>query len=526
MPVRILHLEDNSPDQLLVKETLASSGLPCEIVHVAGQQDFEALLQNCRFDLIISDFSLPGYDGMAALASAQKSQPGTPFLFVSGTIGEERAVESLKCGAIDYVLKDNLHRLVPSVKRALRESREREQRQRLEQQLRQAQKMEAVGQLAGGVAHDFNNLLAVICGNVELVLLRDEPVSKESLESLKQVLAAAGRAANLTRQLLAFGRKQPMRAEPVNLNEVITNLAKLLKRVIGASIVLECAFPELLAYVEADASMMEQVLLNLVVNSRDAMPRGGQLLITTERVVFADTDTGRHPDARAGEFICWAVSDTGCGIAPEHLPRIFEPFYTTKEPGKGTGLGLAMVYGIVKQHRGWVELQTQPGVGTTFQIFLPAIAAPATAKHAESSAATLHGGSERILLVENDPAVRLLTRRLLETFGYHVLEATSGNDAWELSSRAGTNVDLLLTGLVTTDGMTGPVLAQRLRKKTPHLKVIFVSGNSRESTNYDTAFLRRNQDRFLQKPYASQVLLGMVRRCLDGEARGIGAQAT
>jgi CheY-like chemotaxis protein len=173
-----------------------------------------------------------------------------------------------------------------------------------------------------------------------------------------------------------------------------------------------------------------------------------------------------------------------------------------------------------------VELQTQPGVGTTFQIFLPAIAAPATAKHAESSAATLHGGSERILLVENDPAVRLLTRRLLETFGYHVLEATSGNDAWELSSRAGTNVDLLLTGLVTTDGMTGPVLAQRLRKKTPHLKVIFVSGNSRESTNYDTAFLRRNQDRFLQKPYASQVLLGMVRRCLDGEARGIGAQAT
>jgi CheY-like chemotaxis protein len=317
-----------------------------------------------------------------------------------------------------------------------------------------------------------------------------------------------------------------MRAEPVNLNEVITNLAKLLKRVIGASIVLECAFPEQLACVEADVSMMEQVLLNLVVNSRDAMPRGGQLLITTERVVFADTDTGRHPDARAGEFICWAVSDTGCGIAPEHLPRIFEPFYTTKEPGKGTGLGLAMVYGIVKQHRGWVELQTQPGVGTTFQIFLPAIAAPATAKHAESSAATLHGGSERILLVENDPAVRLLTRRLLETFGYHVLEATSGNDAWELSSRAGTNVDLLLTGLVTTDGMTGPVLAQRLRKKTPHLKVIFVSGNSRESTNYDTAFLRRNQDRFLQKPYASQVLLGMVRRCLDGEARGIGAQAT
>jgi two-component system cell cycle sensor histidine kinase/response regulator CckA len=250
------------------------------------------------------------------------------------------------------------------------------ERRKLEGQFRQAQKMEAVGQLAGGVAHDFNNMLAVIWGNADLLLLDSDQFSAAAKEGLQHIVAASDKAANLTRQLLVFSRKQVMQSQPLVLNDLIRNLTKMLARTIREDIRLECLYADQLPFIQADPGMLEQVLLNLVVNARDAMPQGGHLHIATEQRSRSAADAQANPEARAGEFVCLSVSDTGTGIAPEHLRRIFEPFFTTKEPDKGTGLGLATVYGIVKQHQGWIELSSQLGAGTRFGIFLPAIAAP------------------------------------------------------------------------------------------------------------------------------------------------------
>ena len=245
------------------------------------------------------------------------------------------------------------------------------ERKQLEAQLRQSQKMQAIGQLAGGVAHDFNNLLAVIRGNIELVLMDQTHISNEARESLGEMASAADRAADLTRQLLTFGRKQAMQARPVDLNELVTNLTKMLRRVIGEDIQLQCRCAARPLLVQADVGMMEQVLTNLIVNSRDAMPRGGRLLVTTEAVLMEAADLRAHSERRPGDFVCLSVTDTGTGIAAEHLPRVFEPFFTTKEPGKGTGLGLATVYGIIERHQGWIEVSSQVDVGIHIQTLPP-----------------------------------------------------------------------------------------------------------------------------------------------------------
>jgi two-component system, NtrC family, sensor kinase len=390
----------------------------------------------------------------------------------------------------------------------------------LERQLRQAQKMEAVGQLAGGVAHDFNNLLAVIRGNTELALLSGGQVSQPVREHLDQVIAAADRAANLTRQLLVFSRKQAMQAAPLNLNDVIGNLTKMLKRIIGEDIELKCDCAPGLPLVLADAGMIEQVLVNLVVNARDAMPRGGQLVIGMQTARVEKPQSQTHPENRAGDFACLTVSDTGVGIAPEHLPRIFEPFFTTKEPGKGTGLGLATVYGIVKQHQGWIEASSEVGKGSVFKIFLPLTNVPASAPTAGLAESNLRGGSETILLVEDDESVRLLTRRVLENFGYRVQEATSGRKALECWREHVSEIDLVLTDIIMPGGVSGRELAEQLQACRPALKVVFMSGYSGESLGKDHGFMERTRGCFLQKPCTANSLLETVRRCLDKTGNG------
>lgn len=515
-PSRILCLEDNPHDRELLEKMLSEEGISCGFVYATTRQEFEAALDQDPFDLIISDFSLPGYDGMSALATARKRQTETPFIFVSGTIGEDRAIDSLKNGATDYVLKDRRDRLVSAVQRALREGQERTERKKLEEQLRQSQKMEAIGQLAGGVAHDFNNLLAVIQGNAELALLDSPKLEPHIVEFLSQITKASERAANLTRQLLAFGRKHTMRLETVNLNEVIGNLTKMLNRIIGEDIHLECQFAGL-PFARADAGMMEQVILNLVVNARDAMPQGGRLLIGTKTIKIDEKVVPPHPEARSGEFVYLNVSDTGTGISPENLARIFEPFFTTKEVGKGTGLGLATVYGIVKQHRGWVNVSSRLGVGTTFEIFLPAIRPPGQDPSCPVPEKAPRGGTEKILLVEDDAAVRLMTRRTLESFGYQVIEAASGRQALALWHNHDQDIDLLLTDIVMPDGLNGRELASLLREQTPGLKVVFVSGYSLNVIGKDTDFLKLRDNSFLQKPYQVNVLIDVIRHALDAK---------
>jgi two-component system cell cycle sensor histidine kinase/response regulator CckA len=389
------------------------------------------------------------------------------------------------------------------------------ERKELEELLRQSQKMEAVGRLAGGVAHDFNNLLAVIRANIELVLMDGSQLGKRGGECLKQAAAATDRAANLTRQLLAFGRKQVLKPQPLNLNEVIANLNKMLQRLIREDIELRSDCAAGLPFVQADAGMLEQVLVNLIVNARDAMPSGGKLLITTETVHLDAAYAQLHPEARPGEFVALSVRDNGSGIAPEHLPRIFEPFFTTKEIGKGTGLGLATVYGIVKQHQGWVEVTSQVGTGTTFRVLLPTINAPVPAPAEARTDSGLRGGTETILLVEDEETVRVAMRRLLERFGYRISEAASGPEALQKWRANEGSFDLLLTDVVMPNGVNGRELAEGLRTERPGLKVIFMSGYNGEALGKDTTYLRRTKSRLVQKPCSCQDLVQVVRQCLD-----------
>jgi PAS domain S-box-containing protein len=387
-------------------------------------------------------------------------------------------------------------------------------RKHLEEQLRQFQKMESIGQLAAGVAHDFNNILTVIQGHTDMLL---GGMVEDTEESLKQIGAASRRAADLTRHLLAFSRKQEMQPQDLSLNEVIQGMSKMVGRLLGADIVLRFEPGPRLPAVHGDMGMIEQVLLNLAVNARDAMPRGGQLVIRTAETVVEETRAQNNPEARAGRFVCLSVQDTGCGIAPEILPRIFEPFFTTKERGKGTGLGLATVYGVVKQHQGWVEVESEPGRGTTFTVFLPASSAaagsPATSPAPSESA---RGRGETILIAEDETALRLLGARILRNLGYDVLEAASGVEAIRVWEQQGKKVDLLLTDLVMPDGMTGRELARQMEAQTPGLKVIYTSGYSPETR--ETAFVFREGTNYLQKPYSSQKLARAVRDSLDGRS--------
>jgi PAS domain S-box-containing protein len=383
-------------------------------------------------------------------------------------------------------------------------------RKQLKERLHQSQKMEAIGQLAGGIAHDFNNLLTVIHGNAQLVLMDEIGLKEENRQNLKEITDATERAADLTRQLLAFGRKQDIQFQPIVLNHVISNFTKLLKRVIGENVALKCHFAENLPSVNADVGMIEQILINLIVNARDAMPQGGSISIATEAVSIDAAYVETHPEAQPGEFVCIAVGDTGMGIYPEHLPRIFEPFFTTKEEGKGTGLGLATVYGIVKQHHGWIEVSSRLGTGTTFKIFLPAIACDVAKKIIPRTKALPADGHGKILLVEDDADVRMVLRGVLEASGCQIWEASNGLEALNIWKTNASQIDLLLSDIVMPGGLNGWELADRLREERPNLKVILMSGYSPE-----IAGKIQPQSHILSKPFSLESLTETVRNCLD-----------
>ena len=385
------------------------------------------------------------------------------------------------------------------------------ERLQLEEKLRQSQKMEAIGLLSGGIAHDFNNLLTVIQGHLGFIRIGGDVPAGVS-ESLEQIGQAASRAANLTEQLLAFGRKQMMRMQDVELNEVVDGFSKMLLRVIGelVEVRIELA-PDRLA-VSADQSMLEQVMLNLCLNARDAMPKGGRLLISTSRARVSAEDAQRMPSGREGDFARLTVSDTGTGIAPENLERLFEPFFTTKEVGKGTGLGLASVYGILQQHQGWVTVHSELGRGTTFAAYLPLLAAPTAPPQKPASAVEVARGNGTILLVEDDPAVRKVANRALVQMGYQVKVAGDGNEAREIWGRDQSEIRLLLTDMVMPGGLGGADIARMFKADKPGLKVIYMSGYSADLAGTD--FIRSGGDVFLGKPFELSELASALRQCL------------
>ncbi|MCC6988468.1 MAG: PAS domain S-box protein [Acidobacteria bacterium] len=381
----------------------------------------------------------------------------------------------------------------------------------LEDQLRQSQKMEAIGQLAGGVAHDFNNILSVVMMQAE-VSASAEGLSSEALEGLQEIQACAERGADLTRQLLLFSRRQVMQPKNLNLNEVVTTIARMLQRIIGEDVRLELHLHTSRLTTRADAGMLDQVLLNLAVNARDAMPKGGRLRVETWEETVSEEGDRPYPDVLPGRYVGMSVSDTGCGIPADVLPRIFEPFFTTKEAGKGTGLGLATVFGIVRQHGGWVTVASEPGQGTTFRILLPAIAATLEQVNDRAKPAP-RGGTETVLVVEDEPSVRTLVRAILQRRGYTVIEAASGVEALKLWDAHRAQVSLLLTDLVMPDGVNGQELARRLRLDMPGLRVVFSSGYSSEIAGRELKL--GAGENFLQKPFSADTLSEMVRRALD-----------
>ncbi len=385
------------------------------------------------------------------------------------------------------------------------------ERRRLEEELRQVQKMEAIGRLAGGVAHDFNNLLTVIQGSAAALGATGlEPPEQE--EILGQITEAADRAARLTRQLLAFSRRQAVRLADLDLNAVVLNMTRMLQRLIGEHISLTAQYAAGGAPVHADAGMMEQVLMNLAVNARDAMPRGGALAIRTEAVQL-DEQAAVHPRARQGRFVRLSVADTGSGIAPEHMPHLFEPFFTTKDVGRGTGLGLAAVFGIVEQHGGWIEVRSEPGTGSRFDVYLPHLGKPVASAAERRSAGEERGGHETILLVEDEPSLQRLVQRVLERQGYQVHVAGSAAEALELWAVHRDRIDLLLTDVVMPGGTGGRELAQRLQAEKRTLKVVFTSGYTDEVPGEASAV--RGTAAFLEKPFEPKDVLRKVRACLD-----------
>ena len=390
--------------------------------------------------------------------------------------------------------------------------REITEQRKLETQLRQSQKMEAIGQLASGVAHDFNNILAVIQMQADL-MKTDRDISPANLEFANEIGIASQRAANLTRQLLMFSRKQAMLLGDIDLNDIVANITKMLQRVLREDIQMQFKYAPHPLFVHADAGMMDQVLMNLTVNARDAMPKGGNLFLETSVVTFDEESVAQAPQSRPGTFACLSVSDTGTGIPPEILPQIFNPFFSTKDIGKGTGLGLATVFGIVQLHQGWIDFQSQVGRGTTFRIYLPQLAGMPKQKPEPHAPAAVRGGDETILLVEDDAALCASVRKILSQLGYCVLDAVNGAEALKIWTQYGKDIHLLLTDLVMPGGMSGMDLGERLLKENPKLKVIYNSGYSAEVAGKD--FALEEGVNFLTKPFEAQKLAQTVRQSLD-----------
>ncbi|HZM02239.1 MAG TPA: response regulator [Candidatus Saccharimonadales bacterium] len=615
--LRILILEDVAADAELIQRELRRAQIAFVARCVETREGYLQGLTEFAPDIVLSDFSMPGFSAIEALDLRNDRPDPPPFILVTGSQSEEVAVQCMKDGADDYILKATLKRLPSALLNAIKKKHaEREHKQaelaieklaafprlnpnpifelnsmgtlnycnqaaeemarsvgkapseilpedivavvqeclrtgksnwrredalgarivswmvfpilssqlahcyavditervNLEAQLRQSQKLESIGQLAAGIAHDFNNILTIV-GGYSTMLLEEKLVEGPAREPVEQIALATQRAVNLTRQLLLFSRKQVMQPSPLDLNDVIGSVTKFLRRILGADIRLHFNYSPHLPAIHGDAGMIEQIILNLAVNARDAMPRGGSLTIGTNTIEINAQHTRVNSEANTGAYVCLRISDTGLGIPPETLSHIFEPFFTTKEVGRGTGLGLATVYGIVKQHQGWVEVLSEPGKGSTFRVFLPAGPGADEPPDNECEQTENCCGTETVLVVEDEPELRALVCQILRQHGYTTLEAGSGPEAIPIWRQHADRIHLLLTDMVMPGNMTGRELAGVLKAEGPSLKVIYTSGYSAEMLANDFVFKRGLN--FLQKPYHPHALLKVVRDCLD-----------
>jgi signal transduction histidine kinase len=513
--VRILLVDDDPQAAALIEMALADAPFERTIEVTSTVHGGLARIKADAHDIYLIDQQLPDGTGVELIQRAKTSRFSKPFILMTGYGSSDIATAASRVGAADYVEK---HMVTAQLERSIRYALQNWQAARMlydrEEQLRQAQKMEAIGRLAGGVAHDFNNLLTAIIGYTDMIGERLNPAD-QTARDVAEIRRAADRAATLTKQLLAFGRKQFLNPSVINLNDTVSGLMEMLPRVIGNHIRTTATLDKELDRVKADANQMEQVFINLVLNARDAMPMGGQLSIRTSNITLDDERlTMESLGLSPGPHVMLSIGDTGTGMDAATREKAFEPFFTTKPKGKGTGLGLATVYGIIDQSGGAIYLDTAPGRGTTVRIYLPATQAEQQPATVEADAISPGGGTETLVLVEDNESVRQLSVRALKKRGYTVHAARSGEEAIELLD-SGVRPDLLITDVVMP-GISGPDLAARLARSRPGLRVLYVSGYSE-----DTDILQGALERvpLLQKPYTPGKLAERIRTILDGSDR-------
>ena len=515
----ILNLEDNLRDAGLNKEMLACEGVDCELIRVDTREAFLDVIERESLDIILANYSIPSFDGLCALDLALEHCPDAPFIFVSGTLGEEIAVEALKSGAADYVFKENLSRLAPAVRRALKDrdegyerKREEEERERLGARLRQSARLESMSTLAGGIAHDFNNILAAITGYTELALHKltgESPLR----QYLKHVLEASSRASDLVKQILAFSRKAGRERKPVMVSLIVQEALKLLRPLLSTTIDIhqDISASAEQAVVLADPTEMRQVLMNLCTNAAYAMrEKGGVLSVKLSDTTVDAFTAARRPELQPGPYVCLTVSDTGHGIGEAAMERIFDLYFTTKGIGEGSGLGLAVVHGIVKGCGGAITVHSKPGQGATFNVFLPNKGyrtAPA-----ETDEEPLPTGSERILFVEDEIGLADLGKGIIESLGYRVTALTCSREALETFRVQPDEFDLVITDMAMP-GLTGHELAKELLAIRPDVPIILYTGYSDliDEKQAKEAGIRE----YIMKPYKIISMAAAISRALE-----------
>lgn len=481
--LRVLYLEDSTNDFRLIERELHTAGWALEIRQVHNEHDFVRSVRDQSWDVILADHNVPGYSGKAALDYVRRSGYENPFIILSDSKDEAIAVESIRAGASDFVLKDNLQRLNLAIARELGEAgvrRERrkseEERAKLETKLRHAQKMEAMGRLAGGIAHDFNNILTAILGHAEMAALH--LAGNPAMGNIEQVLKASGRAKDLVQQILAFSRQTPTEKKIITLDGIVREASQLLRATIPTSVGISVHIPPTNEPVLADPSQIHQILINLGTNGAHAMKeRGGRLDITLETCDVGAPIVRQHPELRAGRHVKITISDSGCGMDAGTLERLFEPFFTTKAPGEGTGLGLAVVHGIVQAHEGAIAVESRQGIGTTFNIYLPAVA-PTPVKAPPVSAPPMpRGKGQTILFVDDESSVLALAEAMLKNLGYFTIGCTHPDQALSVFQERQSEIALVVTDL-SMPGMTGLDLARRMLETSPNARIVLTSGHA------------------------------------------------
>jgi signal transduction histidine kinase len=492
--LNILHLEDNYYDFELLSSILLEE-LPCNIVHASNKTDFFNALKQEKFDLIISDYSLPEYSGIEALTYALENYSDTPFIFVSGTIGEEKAIECIKKGARDYIIKDRPKRLVPSIKNIIKEETEKREKKKLEEDYLRLQRVENIGSMASGIAHDLNNVLTPILMASEILMM--EMTDDKNMPMISIIQKSVSHATDLIRQILTFGRGVDEIKNNININSIVSDIVYMIKSTFPKTITITQDSSEDLWDITGNQTQINQVLLNLCVNARDAMSKEGSLKISTKNIIV-DQACGMEP----GKYLEISVSDTGEGISPEIINNVFEPFFTTKEKGKGTGLGLATTKEIVKKHGGFIKLKSEPGVGTEFKIYFPTMKIEEGKNPVIDSGKIPVGNNELVLVVDDDISIRNMMKAALEVYNYRVLTASEGVEAISVYSKNSAEISVVFVDLMMPL-MDGIDTITVLREINPKSKIIALTGLA------DGRNLLGNPDVYsiLQKPFAIEQML-------------------